>query len=151
MRPPPKHRLFPRLLAVHQLVVLAAAVMVLFGQSAAVGAVQSAGGAWVEVCAGSGTKLVQLGGETPANDCSHCEYCTVQFTAESAGAPTFNLIGPAYGFVPVRFVSDPAVFVIGSAHYWAANRGPPLTSEETMNTISALWAVMPPALDRGLL
>ena len=139
-----------RLLAAQPLLGLLAALMMIVGQSAAVGAVQSAGGTWIEVCAGSGTKMVQLDGETPSDDCSHCDYCTVQFTASSAGAPTFNLIGPAYGFVPVRHAFSAAVFVTGAEQYWAANRGPPLASEETMNTIIALWAVMAPVADRGL-
>ena len=149
MRPPPKPSTFPRLLAVRQLLVLVAAVMVLFGQSAAVGAVQSAGGTWIEVCAGSGTKLVQLDGESPTNDCSHCDYCTVSFSAASAGAAPFSLIGPAHGFTPVLHTYSHAVFVARAEQYWAANRGPPLTSEVNMTKNTAQWAALTTPKERG--
>ncbi len=149
MHPPPKSSSFPRLLAVRQLLVLVAAVMLLFGQSAAVGAVQTAGGTWIEVCAGSGTKMVQLGGETPTNDCSHCDYCTVSFSAASAGAPPFSLIGPAYGFAPVQHSHGPAVFVARAEQYWAANRGPPLISEVNMTKNTAPWAALTTLNPRG--
>lgn len=149
MRPPSIFSQTGRFSAVQNLFGLLAAVMVLFGQSAAVGAVQSTGGAWIEVCAGSGTKLVQLDGEMPANDCSHCDYCTVQFSAASAGAPDFLFIGRAHGFAPVQHAYGSTVFVDKAEQYWAANRGPPLKSEVKMTINTAQWAAMTTPENRG--
>jgi len=150
MHPPSKFSRTGRFSAVQNLFGLLAAVMVFFGQSAAVGAVQTAGGAWIEVCAGSGTKLVQLDGEAPANECSHCDYCTVQFSAASAGAPDFLVIGRVQGFAPVLHVFGAAVSVDAAEQYWAANRGPPLISEVNMTINTAPWAALNTLSQRGV-
>ena len=142
MRPPSTSSVAHRFSALQNLFGLLAAVMVLFGQSAAVGAVQSESGVWIEVCAGSGTKLVQLDGEAPTRDCSHCDYCIVQFSAVSAGALDPFVIGRILGFTPVRHEFGTTVHVDKAEQFWAANRGPPLKSEVNMIPNSAQWAAM---------
>ena len=133
--PPPR-----RLWVVQRLVVLMAALMLLFGQSLAVGAVQSGGGAWIEVCAGQGTKMVQLGEGAPARDCTHCDYCTVHVTTPLLDAPDLTQVGFVAVFSRVQFLAERVKAAMGPAQYWAANRGPPLTSEENMKTNTAFLA-----------
>jgi hypothetical protein len=131
--------------AVQWLLGFAAAFMMMIGQSAAVGAVPSGGGAWIEICGAGGTKLVQTEDESPADACGHCAYCAVQFSSPSAGAPAFHLFGPAPAYTDVQFIAVRRFMRPGAEQYWAANRGPPLASEETMNTLIAFLAVMTPA------
>jgi len=138
-----------RLSAVQWLLGFVASFMMLVGQSAAVGAVQSGGGAWIEICGSGGTRLVQTEGEMPADDCSHCEYCTVQFSSPSAGAPALHLFGPAPAYTDVQLFAVRRFMQPGAEQYWAANRGPPLASEKTMNTSIAFLAVMTPAAQWG--
>jgi len=138
-----------RLSAVQWLLGFVAALMMMVGQSAAVGAVPSGGGAWIEICGSGGTKMVQTEGEAPDEACGHCAYCTVQFSSPSAGAPNLYLFGPAPVFTKVRLFAAPMFMQSGAEQYWAANRGPPLASEETMNTSIAFLAVMTPAAQWG--
>jgi len=132
----------------HLLGVLAA-VMMLFGQSIAVGAVQSSGGAWIEICSGDGSKLVQTEDEAPQKDCSHCDYCTVQFSPVSCGPEPLTLIGLVPVFASVQFVAVTAEIRPDAEQYWAASRGPPLTSEVNMNTFSTPWVAMIISLQGG--
>jgi len=127
-----------------------AAVMMLFGQSLAVGAVQSSSGVWIEICGVEGAKLVQTDQEVPQGECSHCDYCSVQFTHASFGPAPLFLIGPAPVFWSVQFIAVPAGSKPGAAQYWAANRGPPRTSEENMNTFFAPRAAMMTSANGGV-
>ncbi len=127
---------------VRALLGLLAAVMMLVGQSLAVGAVQSSGGAWIEICSGDGTKLVQAEGTPPMNNCNHCDYCTVQFSPVTSGPLALSFFGPAPVFAFVQFVTVGADIGPVAEQYWAANRGPPLISEENMIPNIALWAAM---------
>lgn len=139
--PPPR-----RQLVVQRFMAFVAALMLLFGQSLAVGAVQSNGGAWIEVCAGEGTKMVQTDGGAPAGDCAHCEYCTVHTATPLLGAPDLTQVGPAPVFARFQSLAVRAETTSGPAQYWAANRGPPLASEENMKIdIAFLAATMTPA------
>ena len=131
-----------RLLAAQRLIWVLAAVMLVFGQSIAVGAVQSSDGAWIEICADGGTKMVQTEGNTPQNNCAHCDYCTVQNTASSVGPAAPAPFGPAFAAVLIEFHTGLPVYVTGAEQYWAANRGPPLASEVNMIQNTALWATM---------
>jgi len=121
---------------------LVAALVMVFGQSLAVGAVQNSTGVWIEICGGDGTKLVQTEGGSPAGDCTHCDFCAVQFSAASLGPPTPPLNSLLLVFAPVQFCAVSTDTVPGAEQYWAANRGPPLASEVNMNTISASRAAM---------
>ena len=139
-----------RFLVVRWLLGMLAAIMMLVGQFLAVGAVQSGGGAWIEICAGSGTKLVQTEDPTPTNSCAHCEFCAVQFSVNTPGPLPATFFGPVTVFAHVQFISVSVNAKPAAEQFWAANRGPPLTSEENMTPISALWAAMiNPALRRA--
>lgn len=150
MRLPPNSSRFHRLPAVPWVLGFAAALMMLVGQSAAVGAVPSGGGTWIEICGAGGTRLVQTEGESRSTSCDHCEFCTVQFSSPSDGAPAFPLIGSAPSHTPVQYYAVRTVVVPCAEQYWAANRGPPLASEETMNTNFADLAVMTSPASRGV-
>jgi len=138
-----------RLLVARWLLGMLAAMMMLVGQSLAVGAVQSGGGAWIEICAGSGTKLVQTEDTTPMNSCAHCDFCAVQFSDTAPGLLVTTFFGPAQVFVHVQFISVSANAKPAAEQYWAANRGPPLTSEENMIPNSARWARVTNPVFRG--
>ena len=139
-----------RFLGLRSFLGVLAAVMMLFGQSLAVGAVQSSSGVWIEICGGDGTKLVQTGEKVPQGECTHCDYCSVQFTHASFGPAPLFLIGPAPVFWSVQFIAVPAGSKPGAAQYWAANRGPPRTSEENMNTFFAPRAAMITSANGGV-
>ena len=139
-----------RLRVAQRVMVFVAAVMLLFGQSLAVGAVQSSGGAWIEVCAGEGTKMVQVGGGAPVKDCTHCDDCTIHAAAPIMGAPDYTKTGPMPVFSRFQFAIANAETTPGPAQYWAANRGPPLASEETMTIPTANVAALTTPAFRGL-
>ena len=142
MRLSPQQNQPLRLLAVQRFVGIIAAIMMLAGQSLAVGAMQSSGGIWIEICSGSGVKMVQTEDTPPMNDCSHCDYCTVRFSAVASGPFPLSLFGPAPVFAHVQFVAVSADTKPAAEQYWAANRGPPLTSEVNMTPNTAQWAAM---------
>ncbi|MBL1436795.1 MAG: DUF2946 family protein [Rhodobacteraceae bacterium] len=134
---------------VPSLLAMVAAVMMLFGQSLAVGAVQSSSGIWIEVCGGDGTKMVQTEAPSPTSDCSHCDYCVVQFSANSFGPPAPFLFSPSPVFTAVQFITVSKNSTPGAEQFWAANRGPPLASEANMTSMTALWAAMTIPAQRG--
>lgn len=138
-----------RLLVVQPLLGIVAVIAMLVGQSLAVGAIQSPSGVWIEVCGGDGTKLVQTEGGTPENNCSHCDYCAVQFMAAplALSAPAFN--SPMPVFVPVRYFSIRTNIRPGAEQYWATNRGPPLASEVNMTIYTARRATITTPVQRG--
>jgi hypothetical protein len=138
-----------RLRVAQRFMAFVAALMLLFGQSLAVGAVQSSGGAWIEVCAGEGTKMVQLDGGAPVSDCAHCDYCTIHATASLMGAPDYTKIGSMPAFSRVQFMAARVEATGGPAQYWAANRGPPLVSEENMTRKTAVSAAILSPVLRG--
>ncbi|MCF6304633.1 MAG: hypothetical protein L3J33_04625 [Rhodobacteraceae bacterium] len=131
MRQPPKSNPPRRLLAVQRLFGLLALIMMLFGQTISVGAVQGNTGMWIEICDGAGSKMVQLEDEMPQDDCAHCDLCKVQLTASYAGCAASGNFAPAYGLTGFQLCSGTEVFVTGAEQYWAASRGPPLGSETT--------------------
>jgi hypothetical protein len=133
----------PRLLVVQKLMGILAVIMLLFGQTVAVSGMQnSSAGGWIEICGLEGAELVQLDSDAPQDSCAHCDYCTVQFSSLATGplAPTF--FNPAPDFMPVQFNAVRAEIRSGAEQYWAANRGPPLRSEEQMNTDQSYMAAM---------
>lgn len=148
---PPLNPIFQRpRLGVPSLLAMVAAVMMLFGQSLAAGAVHSANGNWIEICGGDGTKMVQSEAPSPANDCSHCNSCVVQFSATFSGPSAPSLFGPAPVFTTVQFMTAGKDSTAGAEQYWAANRGPPLASETNMTPMTALWAAMTTPAPRGI-
>lgn len=143
MRPALNYSYMHRFSAVQQLLGVVAVIMMLFGQTLAVSGMQSSStGGWIEICGLEGAELVQLEGEAPFDDCAHCDFCTVQLSSPAYGpsAPTLSTRAPA--FMLVQFSAVPAEIRPGAEQYWAANRGPPLASEEKMNTDYAYMAAM---------
>ena len=138
------------LLAALSILGIFTALLMVFGQSQALGAVQSSNGTWIEICGGEGTRLVQIEGKTTSEGCAHCNFCAVQFSAVSAGlSPPFAL-GSMADFTCVEFFSVSTNSAPGAEQYWAANRGPPLTSEENMKINSALPAAMTTLVQGGI-
>ncbi len=131
MHHPPTSNPPRRLLVVQRLFGLLALIMMLFGQTISVGAVQGNAGMWIEICDGAGSKMVQLEDETPQDDCAHCDLCKVQLAASYTGCAASDGFAPAYGLTGFQLCSGIAVFVTGAEQYWAASRGPPLGSETT--------------------
>ncbi len=130
------------LLAVQKLMGILAVIMLLFGQTLAVSGAQSSAGGWIEICGLEGTELVQLEDETPLDDCAHCDFCTVQFSSPATGPLAPTLSTPAPLFMQVQYSAVTAEIRSGPEQYWAANRGPPLASEEKMNIDQAYMAAM---------
>ncbi|HIP22032.1 MAG TPA: DUF2946 domain-containing protein [Rhodobacteraceae bacterium] len=131
------------LLVVQKLMGVVAVIMLLFGQTLAVSGMQSSStGGWIEICGLEGVELVQLEGEAPLDGCAHCDFCTVQFSSPATGPSAPTLISPVPVFMQVQFRAVPAEIRSGAEQYWAANRGPPLASEEQMNTDQAYLAAM---------
>ncbi|NOR62275.1 MAG: hypothetical protein GQ535_07270 [Rhodobacteraceae bacterium] len=131
------------LLVAQKLMGVVAVIMLLFGQTLAVSGMQSSStGGWIEICGLEGAELVQLEGEAPLDSCAHCDFCTVQFSSPASGPFAPTLISPAPLFMQVQFNAVPAEIRPGAEQYWAANRGPPLASEEQMNTDQAYMAAM---------
>lgn len=132
-----------RLSAVRQLLGVVAVIMMLFGQTLAVSGMQnSSTGGWIEICGTEGAELIQLETDAPLDNCAHCDFCTVQFSSPASGPSAPTLISPAPVFMQVQFSAVPAETRPGAEQYWAANRGPPLASEEQMNTDFVYMAAM---------
>ncbi len=134
------------LLAVQQVLAVVAFLMMLTGQSTAVGAFQTQNGAWIEICTGDGIKLMRTGDGPTPDTCAHCDLCNIQFTTTYTGSFDLNLIGPAPEFTPLQHIFVNVVIRAGAEQYWASNRGPPLASKETMKTKFAVMATQRTAM-----
>jgi len=112
------------------------AVLLLLGQSVAIGAVTGSGGAgWMEICGNADVKFVQQGEESQKESCQHCENCLVQVSATPGSLPPAFSNAGLTNFTSVLFVSGQSADVYRAEQFWAANRGPPLKNEET-NTMA---------------
>jgi len=143
MRPTLNKSYMRRLSAVQPLLGALAVIMMLFGQTLAVSGMQnSSTGGWIEICGTEGAELIQLETDDPLDNCAHCDFCTVQFSSPASGPSAPTLSSPAPVFMQIQFRAVPAETRPGAEQYWAANRGPPLASEEQMNTEFAYLAAM---------
>ncbi len=104
------------------------------------------GGIWVEICGDGSSYFIQLEQEDkiPANDCDHCSSCLVA-SSSFQGLNAVNLGAFArLKFTTTNFLTVRERLPEGPEHYWAANRGPPITKvTNIMTTFTSILFIEP--------